>query len=411
MMILISGQPGNGKTLRALALTVEEYERNQSRVKEGMEKPRDFYSNIRGVTFDWMKEIPRNEAGDPDYRLCNDGAWVVFDEAHSDGVTDELKEYGRLFPSTGKPGESDDGRIRSMSTHRHRGFDLVFVTQWPSKIHHQVRTLVGRHIHMNRSMGLNVAGTFTWQRVQADPYDEKQREKAEEEMWSFPKSLFDKYRSATLHTSTYKFKIPGKVWSALSVAVTVCLIAWAAYAYSVPDKKERAEVVQADQVTGGGASQAAPGRGAPPVGAGENLEQLRLEARMEYLAASVPRRPDAPWSAPLYDGRQVVAEPRAFCMASEAGLDGGGLEVAASCSCTTEQGTEYVLADKLCRMLAARGEPYNPYRKPEERRERLGEVDRGAGDTPAATASPADPVGVGKADELQAEYGAMRPAS
>ena len=42
---------------------------------------------------------------------------------------------------------------------------------------------------------------LTWTRVQADPYDESQREKAEEEIWAFPQDLYGRYKSATLHTA------------------------------------------------------------------------------------------------------------------------------------------------------------------------------------------------------------------
>jgi len=49
-----------------------------------------------------------------------------------------------------------------LSTHRHRGFDIYFLTQYPNKVHHNVRALIGSHTHMNRSMGLAAAGVLTW---------------------------------------------------------------------------------------------------------------------------------------------------------------------------------------------------------------------------------------------------------
>ncbi len=104
---------------------------------------------------------------------------MLYDEAHSDGNTQGLERYGRLSPSTGKPGESEDPRIRSMSMHRHRGFDLVFVTQWPSKIHNQACSLIGSHTHMNRAFGMQHVGILTCTRVRADPYDERIRDKAD----------------------------------------------------------------------------------------------------------------------------------------------------------------------------------------------------------------------------------------
>lgn len=259
MMKFITGQPGNGKSLRALFEMAAEYERNAAAVKAGKEQPRRFFTNIAGATreenpkaFPWVEKLPDHN----DWTQLPDGSYVVYDEAHADGNTKELARYGTLFPSTGKPGESDDPRIRAMSTHRHRGFDLVFVTQWPTKIHHQVRSLIGEHTHMTRAMGLGMAGVVKWSRVQLDPYDERQREKAEEEIWKFDKSLYDRYTSATLHTVSHKFRIPAKVWSGLSVVVVVLLLAWGGWKYST-SKTESTEPTT-DAPAAEGASLLAP---------------------------------------------------------------------------------------------------------------------------------------------------------
>lgn len=239
MLILITGQPGNGKSLRALWMASQEYDRNAGEVKAGKEQPRRFFTNIAGATtdenpkaFPWMERMPEHN----DWTLLPDGSYVVYDEAHADGNTRELERYGRLFPSTGKPGESDDARIRSMSTHRHRGFDIVLVTQWPSKIHHQIRTLIGEHVHMTRAMGLGCAGTMKWTRVQVDPYDEKQREKAEEEIWRFDKSLYERYKSSSLHTSSHKFRLSPKIMSGISTLVMTLLVMWGLYYFVVGRK-------------------------------------------------------------------------------------------------------------------------------------------------------------------------------
>lgn len=239
MLYLVTGQPGNGKTLRAMALMLEEYERNQKAVKEGREEPREFYTNVTGAVlgeqyevgegkppvsnpdaFPWTKRLPDHN----DWTQLPARSFVVYDEAHSDGVTPGLERYGKLFPATGKPGESSDPRIRAMSTHRHGGYDLVLITQFPSKVHHQVRTLVGSHIHMTRAMGLAAAGMLTWSRTQADPYDETQREKAEEEIWHYPKDLYKRYVSATFHTAAHKFRLPKKVKNGLITGITLLLM-------------------------------------------------------------------------------------------------------------------------------------------------------------------------------------------
>ncbi|QDS16169.1 zonular occludens toxin domain-containing protein [Xanthomonas arboricola] len=355
MMYLISGQPGNGKSLRAMALMEEFYQRNQDAVKEGKQQPRRFFTNVAGATqeenpdaFPWVERLPDHS----DWTQLPDGSFVMYDEAHSDGKTPGLERYGLLFPSTGKPGESEDPRIRAMSTHRHRGVDLVFITQWPSKIHHQVRPLIGTHIHMNRAMGLQRAGMLTWSRVQPDPYDERQREKAEEEIWAFPKGLYQRYKSSSLHTDSHKFRVPKKIWGALSMLLVGILVAWLLWAFvfkpKTPPKEEGAE---------------AAAQALAPLGAGGPQRALPDDP-MEYMKEFQPRVPSQPWSAHAYDDRKVRSEPELFCMSSEAGLGADGRHRPGGCTCVTEQGTRYRLTGVQCRSIARDGPSYNPYKAP-----------------------------------------------
>lgn len=358
MMYLISGQPGNGKTLRAMAMALEFYEQNQQQVKEGKAQPRRFFTNIAGATLDenpnafpWLEKLPDHN----DWTKLPDGSFVLYDEAHSDGNTQGLERYGKLFPSTGKPGESDDPRIRAMSTHRHRGFDLVFVTQWPSKIHHQVRTLIGSHTHMNRAFGMQRAGVLTWSRVQADPYDERMREKAEEEIWVYPKALYSRYRSATLHTASHKFKVPKRVWQGLSMAVALIAGVWMVWLFVVKpstasDKKEE---------QGAGALPTASALA--PLGAG--MAAARPLTREEYVEKHKPRIEFLPWSAPAFDERSVQSQPELYCMAS------GTTEQDTTCTCVTEQGTKAKISLPICVAIARDGPAYNPYRAPRQQAE------------------------------------------
>lgn len=301
MIYLITGQPGNGKTLYAMAAMHAEYERNAVQVKAGKEEPRQFFSNVAGASLEenpkaypWVQRMPEHN----DWTKLPKGSYVQYDEAHADGRTPGLERYGELFPATGKPGESQDPRVRAMSTHRHGGYDLVLITQYPNKIHHQVRTLVGQHVHMNRAMGLTTAGIFKWTRTQPDPYDEDARDKAEEEIWQYPKGEYERYFSATLHTASYKFKIPKKVWSGLSMLIVAGLVAWGLYYFLVPEqaREKQAKPPQAE------ASLLAPAVAAPdeePVGIpGTGLFASLTAPKVTTLSGCI----DTPRACRCFDG-------------------------------------------------------------------------------------------------------------
>lgn len=68
------------------------------------------------------------------------------------------------------------------------------------------------------------AGVLTWTRMQVDPYDERIRDKAEEEIWVYPKDLYARYRSATLHK---------RVWQGLSVVVALISILWLGWLFLI----------------------------------------------------------------------------------------------------------------------------------------------------------------------------------
>lgn len=222
MLYLVTGAPGNGKTLYAVDWLIKQIEIDKSLVKAGA-VPRSYYTDIEGFDVEAVRCLTGYvvQSAPDDWRTTPQCSVIVYDEAH------------RMFP-TGRPGRSDDPRVCDLDTHRHGGYDLMFVTQWPTKIHHELRRLVGEHVHLNRAMGLQTAGLYRWPRVQDDPYDIHQREKAEEEVWKFPKDRYVLYASSTLHTVSHKFRIPKKVWSALSVCVTCSVIGLVFWHYYGP---------------------------------------------------------------------------------------------------------------------------------------------------------------------------------
>lgn len=189
MIFLITAVPGSGKSLTAVEMIF-------NYLKQG----RKVYTNVPLVTNDdgsfligdGVYPIPDHN----DFLQLPVGSVVIFDEAHE------------IFPATGKAGLSVDERITALTKHRHDGYDIVFITQDATFLHHDIRKLVGTHIHLYRGHGSSVVSRYTWSHYCASPNDRKEQERATAEMWRFPKDLYQYYKSSQVHT--HKFNIPRK---------------------------------------------------------------------------------------------------------------------------------------------------------------------------------------------------------
>ncbi len=55
--------------------------------------------------------------------------------------------------------------IAELETHRHRGIDLVLITQHPMLLDSNVRRLTGQHFHVIRKFGTQMANVYEWGQV------------------------------------------------------------------------------------------------------------------------------------------------------------------------------------------------------------------------------------------------------
>lgn len=223
MIRLITGVPGAGKTLRAVEM-----------IEAALQVGRTVYARVDGLMLPGVLPAP------DDWRDCADGSLIVYDEVH------------KLWPATGRPGAANNPVIDDLDEHRHRGFDFVIVTQWPTKVHHVVRQLVGLHEHIVRLSGAEMGTVYSWQSACLSPDDRKEKDQADSVPWKYPKRLYSQYASASLHTSAYKLRIPGKVKLALGAAAVVLGLS----AYKITTNGGL--LGQTHGVGGGAASAAAP---------------------------------------------------------------------------------------------------------------------------------------------------------
>lgn len=201
MIILITGTPGAGKTLRSV-------QNIMGWLNEGL----TVFTNINGI----------NAPGDLrpfddfiDWTDTPDGSVVVYDEAQ------------QHFGADGGRGRSDRKDIAGLETHRHTGHTIVFITQHPRLLHSHVTRLVGRHEHVARMFGTQ--NTFLYWLDRLMNVDSRSDLKlAQQETWAYPTKLFEHYKSASMHIKTRK--IPKKIfYFAAFIVFVLCLTSFSGY--------------------------------------------------------------------------------------------------------------------------------------------------------------------------------------
>lgn len=268
MIKLITGIPRSGKTLLAITRLVNEIARNKKandlgEGARGFEELREFRTNIDGVVGRIEGVLPLEK----DWRQYPDGSYLVYDESHKKG----------MFRTTGKSGLSDDDVITELDEHGHRGFDITFITQFPSKIHMEIRQLVGLHTHVHRAMSMERATIFEWNRCIADPYDLKDQETGDESLWEFPKENYKLFDSASVHT--HKFVMPSKIKNMLyTLPIIVAVLGGFVY-WMIPDTSAL-EKPDSELSSGAKASGEGPLGHPPP-------DPIPVKAGMEWTVAAV----------------------------------------------------------------------------------------------------------------------------
>lgn len=339
---LITGLPGSGKTLRAVKFIRDAVDAGEV----------IFVCNLNGL------KLPHVPFEDPrKWRELPAGSVLVVDEAQQFFRTarGEAPEY-----------------ITAMETIRHQGVRLILLTQQPDYLLSHLRGLVGLHEHLLRVEGKPQAKIWRHNEVMDNVRSERARARYDTETWDYDPSLYPLYESAQVHTvkrvMSSRWK-RGLTWLALAGVVGI-FVAWKfAGFFSFGGDVQAAAL---DPTADGRAAVAGGEPASAAITATPGREAHTPQAVAEFVMRHQPRLPSLPWSAPIYDGRAVVSQPRVFCMDAGAGQTASGHQVGEGVTCVTEQGSRHVMPDWQAKLLAREGEPYNPYKAPREEHQAFG---------------------------------------
>lgn len=313
-LTLIDGKPGNGKTLFVV-----------SEINKRFAGREIYYYNIPGLLLPWTP------LDDPfKWMDVPTGSVVVIDECHQ---VFPLRMGGKDIPQ----------HVEAVATHRHRGVDLVFVTQDVMGIDKFVRQRCNEHIRLSRSkVGAKSANVIT-----AKEELVTETENLTVVPWKYPTDSFANYRSAEVHTDRVRLPKGAAVYGLL-IVLGIGLFSFL--------------VVRAFNGVGGGAETEVAGVVVDPdlsrsiTGVNRSVQDVsyKLDAlRADWLVSQVPRLAKLPHTAPQFDD---LMEPRSApvpkaCIQRIGKWPDGGI----GCSCYTSQATLIDIDERICMQTVAYG--------------------------------------------------------
>lgn len=217
---LITGKPGNGKTLNTLK---EVHELHAGR------RP-IYYYNIPELTLPGWIELQGEE-------------WKTVHELPEDSVI-VMDEVDRIFPP--RPNSRQPPPyVDAFTMHRHRSHDFYLITQHPGFIDHKIKQLCGRHVHYHRIFGSQRTMRSEWSTV-VNPDNETVYKRVERQNpVKFDKEFFKVYKSAASHESRLRLP-PVFWWMVAAVPIFIGLVV--AFFYIMPAQHVAAEEVKEKEV-------------------------------------------------------------------------------------------------------------------------------------------------------------------
>lgn len=325
MISIITGLPGNGKTLFALWYIKRKAEREQREV---------YYNNIKDLNLPWtLLEKPE------EWMSCPPGSIIVLDEAQF------------VFPKKSS-GSKLPPHYDELATHRHKGVDIYIITQHPSLVDNFVRQLAGQHFHAVRKFGLNRATIYEWSACNASPQNPTSQKSSIPLKWSYPKEVFGYYKSAEVHT--VKRAIPAKIFLALGFVGLVGFAGWfAMHKYAARYDKKPDVQAQTGDFGGPGAVNVVD---TADVGAKHSSsdEIDPVADAKQYMFNQTPRVESLPETAPKYDALTVPVRVPVPAMCVQIGsVSVAGKEI--RCKCYTQQATPMDIDFNMCMSIARNG--------------------------------------------------------
>lgn len=342
--ILRTGKQGNGKTLN----TIKEVDEKAH--KEGRTV---YYCNVTN----FKPEHPAIKA-----------TWIEFDHPetwfelpkNAIIIIDEAQTWFRVRPQGSKV-PLYASRLEIM---RKDGHELHCITQSPKLIDSHMRELCNMHIHYNRGNGGKLIKRWVFQNPNLTVGDKLEFPDGESSRITIDRSYFGCYDSVKEGAEHhFKFRVPKAAY-----VFGICCVLLAAAVWKIAQRYVSPDPVSAEAVEQPVSEPAKPDRN--PLTPSEMLPVTPEQ----YASRMVPRIPDVPASAPIYDQlTQAQSFPKPFCVSTTdeqmIRRNYGRMTVKlvdgtpVGCRCNTQQGTRLDVSHEFCLSVVNNG--YFDHTKPD----------------------------------------------
>lgn len=205
MIRLITATPGSGKTCLVVEWLIREVER-------GFYK--EFYTNIEGLRICGVRPLPL----DCDWRTLNADKdpnqppkLVIIDEC----------QYIDAFMKENRSANNKIGK--DLSTHRHYGIDIWFITQSVKLLNDYVLENVGEHVHLYRPRKKKNVTVYWWSYVQKSLTKTAFKDADDMQVWRLNPAMFDYYKS-TSQVTDGQARVSKKLVSSLITFAFIVII-------------------------------------------------------------------------------------------------------------------------------------------------------------------------------------------
>lgn len=319
MFLIVTGLPGSSKTSHVI-----------SKYKDVKDRP-VYYRGIN-LTEEGKAQLCWTELTDSEatnwHKHIPDGALVIIDEAQE------------LYPVRHASKPVPPG-LAALETHRHHGWDVVFISQAPSLLDIHARTICNEHYHYERPFQMPYANQYHSGVGFVSPSNRSELTRCAVTRKKLPKEVWVLYKSAEVHT--HKARPPLKVILMIVIPLIVAPLAfWSFFdGLSVGGNaaKENSEYEQPR----------------PQNSDNFNLNPHQPETvqtfNINWSQAYKPDIPGLPFTAPIYRSQatKVNEVPVVHgCMSMKSNYS--------DCTCHTQQGTKiHDMPTQLCERILKHG--------------------------------------------------------